>query len=156
MRTRTFLAAALTLLAPTVALAAAPMATAAIASSGVAYTAATTAGTLAFANGGDDDDDWRDRDRRKCGRGNAWGCRRDDRYDRYDRYDRDDDYRRRRVSERIVYERYEYRRPRGDYRYDDRYRRRDRRYFQYDNRPTACLRAGGRAIDWAVVVVCLP
>ena len=121
-----------------------------------------------------------------CGRGNAWGCRRnrgderyDDRHER-DRHDRDryendrsdrDRYERARwererydrdqyASERYERERYERERyERAQYdreREDIRYRNRDRRYSRYDGRPVACIQAGGRVLGPAVLVICIP
>jgi hypothetical protein len=105
-------------------------------------------------------DDWRDRDDEKhCGRGRAWGCRRnrDDRDDDHDRYDRDrydrDRYERAR-HERERYERERYARERYERdREDDRYRRRDRRN---DGRAVVCIHTGTRVIGSAVIVICLP
>ena len=112
-------------------------------------------------------DDWRDRDDKHCGRGNAWGCRRnrDARDDRYDRRDRDRYDRERYERERYDRERYErarYERERIEQaryeraRYRARYGYRDRRYERYDGYPTACLRAGGRVMGGAVLVICVP
>ena len=166
MRVRLLAATALTLLGPA-AMFAAPMARESAVS-------ATT--TSAFSQPATDDD---------CGRGNAWGCRRkrgDDRYDdrrdgrrdqgryerdRYDsdRYDRDDDESERYESARYGRERYEreryererYERERYDReREDSRWRHRDRRYSRYDGYPVACVRAGGRIIGSAVLMICVP
>jgi hypothetical protein len=108
-----------------------------------------------------------------CGRGNAWGCRRkrgDDRYDdrrdrdRYEsaRYDRERYERERWERERYARERYEqerYERARWEReraREEWRWRHRDRRYERYDGYPVACIRAGGRIIGSAVLVICVP
>ena len=133
-------------------------------------TAATVSALPAQSVGGDD-----------CGRGNAWGCRRnreDDRYDnrqdrdRYDRdryergrddrgrYDRDryesDRWERERFEraryERERYERERYAREREEWEY----RHRDRRYSRYDGYPVACVRAGGRVLGGAVLTICTP
>ncbi len=121
-----------------------------------------------------------DRGDRKCGRGNAWGCRRknDERYDadrrddrwEHDRYDRDRherDDRRAYERERNARERYE--RQRARERYDrDRYERErdererysrdrygrdgyDQRDRYYPARPITCARVGNRILS-----VCLP
>jgi hypothetical protein len=120
---------------------------------------ATTTAVAAFSTRDHDDD---------CGRGNAWGCRRND--DRYDRR-RDDDYdrdRRRDRYERERYERMRYeqaRRERERYereryereRYErERYERERYERDRYRVRPVACIRAGSRVVGGVVVTVCLP
>ena len=164
MRVRLLAATALTLLSPA-AMFAAPTAR---------ESTVRAAATSAFSQPATDDD---------CGRGNAWGCRRkrgDDRYDnrrddrrdqgryerdRYDRdpYDRDEDEGERYESARYGRERYEreryererYERERYE-REESRWRHRDRRYSRYDGYPVACIRAGGRIIGSAVLVICVP
>ena len=164
MRIRVLAATALTLLGPA----------AMFASPTARESAVSAAATSAFSQPATDDD---------CGRGNAWGCRRkrgDDRYDnrrddrrdqgryerdRYDRdpYDRDEDEGERYESARYGRERYEreryererYERERYE-REESRWRHRDRRYSRYDGYPVACIRAGGRIIGSAVLVICVP
>ena len=164
MRVRLLAATALTLLGPA-AMFAAPTAR---------ESTVSAAAPSAFSQPASDDD---------CGRGNAWGCRRkrgDDRYDnrrddrrdqgryerdRYDRdpYDRDEDEGERYESARYGRERYEreryererYERERYE-REESRWRHRDRRYSRYDGYPVACIRAGGRIIGSAVLVICVP
>ena len=164
MRIRVLAATALTLLGPA----------AMFASPTARESAVSAAATSAFSQPATDDD---------CGRGNAWGCRRkrgDDRYDnrrddrrdqgryerdRYDRdpYDRDEDEGERYDSARYGRERYEreryererYERERYE-REESRWRHRDRRYSRYDGYPVACIRAGGRIIGSAVLVICVP
>ena len=97
--------------------------------------------------------DWRADADPRCGRGRAWGCRRDrgdDRYDRRaDRWERDRWERER--YERARWEQARWERARYRARYDDD----DRRYERYDGYAVACLRAGGRVLG-AVLVVCVP
>lgn len=151
MRSRILAAAAcISLLAPAAAFAAAPSSTLAVA---------------AFGTSDQRGGDWRDRDDdRDCGRGKSWGCRGrgndryDDRYDRNDRFDRYDRERHARQRyERARYERERYERARYERaRYRARYGYRDRRYERYDGYAVACLRAGGRVLGGAVLVVCVP
>ncbi len=94
----------------------------------------------------------------RCGRGRAWGCRRDrwddrydDRYDRRaDRWERErwerDRWEREERWDRIRYERARYRARYGYY---------DRGYARYDGYAVACLRAGGRVLG-ATLVICVP
>ena len=94
------------------------------------------------------DRDRYDRDRADQGRYDQ------DRSDR-DRYDRDRYDRERYERERYERERYE----RGRYerkREEGRWRHRDRSYSRYDGYPVACIRAGGRIIGSAVLVICVP
>jgi hypothetical protein len=157
MRTRMLAAAALALLAPAT-MFAAPSARESV--------AVLATGTAAFAQVIGDD----------CGRGHAWGCRRDreegrydnrqdrDRYDR-GRYDRSRDDRGRYERERWERERYaraRYERERYEReryareRQEWEYRHRDRRYSRYDGYPGACIRAGGRVLGGAVLEICVP
>jgi hypothetical protein len=113
---------------------------------------------------------FQDRDGDDCGRGHAWGCRRkrEERYDdrrdrdRYEResYDRDHDDRERYERARYARERYErerYARERYERERElEYYRHRDRRYSRYDGYPIACIRAGGRVLGPAVLVICVP
>ncbi len=168
MRIRILAAAALALLAPATVVAAPSVRESA--------TVAATRSTAFTPVSGDDD----------CGRGHAWGCKRnrdEDRYDdrrdrerherdRYDgdrddrdRYDRARDDRERYERERWEHERYErarYERERYDReryareRDEWEYRNRDRRYARYDGYPAACIRAGGRVLGGAVLVICTP
>jgi hypothetical protein len=149
MRNRMLSAALVALLVPVAMHAASPTTNGPLGVNGVAVT--------------QDDDrrsEWRGDDPR-CGRGNAWGCRRgrdDDRYE--DRYDRRADrwererWERERARER--YERARWERERYERaRYRARYGYYDRRYERYDGYAVACLRAGGRVLG-AVLVVCVP
>lgn len=167
MRNRLFATAALALLAPTAAFAASA-ATPTSHGSAAAFTA-----PVSIAPSGDFT---ADRDDPKCGRGKAWGCRRDrddsryddrwddDRRDRdryeHERYDRDryEHERYERASyERERWERERYARERYERERElKRYRHRDRRYERYDRHPTACIQAGGRVIGSAVLTICIP
>lgn len=96
---------------------------------------------------------WRAAADPRCGRGRAWGCRRDRGDDRYDR--RADRWERERW-EREQYERAHWEQARWERaRYRARYGYDDRRYERYDGYSVACLRAGGRVLG-AVLVVCVP
>lgn len=110
------------------------------------------AATMAAGN----QSDWREDSDPRCGRGRAWGCRRDrgdDRWDdrRDDRYDRRADRWERERYERARWEQARWERAR----YRARYGYSDRRYERYDGYAVACLRAGGRVLG-AVLVVCVP
>jgi hypothetical protein len=90
----------------------------------------------------------------RCGRGRAWGCRRDDRWDR--RYDRRIDRLERELWEREQWEREQFARARWERaRYRARYGYHDHRFERYDGYAVACLRAGGRVFG-ATLVVCVP
>lgn len=149
MRARILAAVCFTLLAPAALLAASPTVHNDMSAARGALSAAST-----VTAHDDHGDDWRHRDDdRHCGRGNAWGCRRnrgDDRYD--DRRDRR--YDRARARDRYERDRYERDRYERDRYERDRYER--DRYEQYYSRPVACLRAGSRVIGGVVVTVCLP
>ena len=92
----------------------------------------------------------------------------DDRYndrrerDRYEggRYDRERYERERWERERYARQRYEqerYERARWEReREEGQWRHRDRRYSRYDGYPVACVRAGGRILGPAVLVICVP
>ncbi len=167
MRNRLFATAALALLAPTAVFAASATSPTAR-NSDAAFTAPANISLSGVFTG--------DRDDPKCGRGKAWGCRRDRDDSRYD--DRRDDDRRDRDrydherydGDRYEQERYErarYERDRWEReryareRYErerelERYRHRDRRYERYDRYPKACVQAGGRVIGSAVLTICIP
>lgn len=169
MRTRFFASAALALLAPTALFAAS-------ARTAIPYHSTAAFSTVAGASESGAFD--ADADDPHCGRGRAWGCKRDRDDDRYDdrrdrgrdrhdgdRYDGDrwerERYERARYD-RDRYERDRYRQDRYEQeRYErerelERYRHRDRRYSRYDGYPVACVRAGGRVIGSVVLMICVP
>ena len=181
MRTRSFAAAAfVAFLAPSALRAAstttghAPSARSVVFNAATAYTRDGDRDDQDFERRGHDDHgDYDDRGEKHCGRGNAWGCRRnrDDRYDddrRSDRWDHER-YERARYErdryERDGYEREQYERARYERaRYErERYEReryeRDR-YYEREryspSRPIACVHYGNRVVGGVVVSVCLP
>ncbi len=188
MRTRMFVVAMVAMLAP-VALYAGSLSAAPAPSAAKVLINVKTAFTTSSQTFDQDDDrhdrehgDYDDRGDRRCGRGNAWGCRRknDERYDsdrrddrwgheRYDRerYERERYERARYEQERYEQERYEheryarerYERERARERYArERYERDryDQRDGYYPSRPIVCARTGNRSVGGVVVTVCLP
>ncbi len=163
MRTRIFAVAIVAMLAPaavfagSVSAAPAPSASSVLINVKTAYTTPGQRLDQGYGRHDGDHDDYDDRGGKKCGRGNAWGCRRknDERYV----FDRRGDRWEREQYERARYARERYERQRAREYYDreryerDRYDDRDR---YYPSRPIACVRAGNRIVGGVVVTVCLP